>query len=136
MIIERTDILLTVQKNKICTLNGINREEFRALRIWARSEDMVITQDGDTVTIKPRKKKDLKGSVSSYVFKQLDKRAASGEHSNLDVWDMKVSYLRTTISRYNKISAVKWRVRELRPGRCVVYVDPVQPKQYETENLI
>lgn len=113
----------TVNQGDIYTLTNLNKEEFYTLRTWARSKGFIISKFEPEITIKLRKAKDSKGSVSSWIFKELARKEAAQDFSSLDVWDTKTSYLRTIMSRYNRISSVKWKVREIRSGRCLIYKD-------------
>lgn len=131
MKINIESITESLKQGDIYTLNNPTKEEFYTIRIWARSKGYIISKFAPEISISMRKKRDLKGSISAWLFKELDRKEAQSDFANIDVWDAKITYLRTIVSRYNKISSVKWSVRAIRAGRSIVYRDVIE---ISTEN--
>src|SRR5690348_8297698 len=102
MKIDVETITESVKSGEIYTLNSLSKEEFYTLRIWARSKGLIISKFAPEITISERKKRDLKGIISAWLFKELQRREKDNDLSQLDVWDAKITYLRTIVSRYNK----------------------------------
>lgn len=148
MKINRKEIYTFLNGGDNYTLSELSKADYRALQTWAKNEGLKISRYGHAVTLSlkgqraPAQLLVAKNSTAAWLYKTLDKKEQAQEWSNLDVFGMNISYVRTLISRYNHISAVKWKTTQPRVGRIIVFKDPVQPPeitpepQNETDTLL
>jgi hypothetical protein len=132
----------TIKRESFYTLSGISQNDYRALRAWARSERLIISRFAPQAEIticvpaaKLKPSRSLKGTGAKWVYTTLTE-ANKSDTDLIAAWNMKASYLRTVVSRFNKTSTTRWKVKELRAGKCILYRDPIQETITETEPLL
>lgn len=151
MKIDRNLVYTTLSSGHIYIHKNVSPHEFRALQTWCKNEGLKIRRrDGADVEISLKTAKVpsalmvSKKSNAAWLYSTLDRKEKEQDYEILSVNILTLDYVRSLISRYNRISSVTWRVTQRRPGVVLVYKDPAQliPKPLptfpadETENLI